>query len=154
MSAGAPSGSALDARVAAEVMGWTEVRHDEATGRWIGIPPDASAPEFVPAYSTDLGASWEVADRLSALGWGATTHLLADEYRLSVDPGGAALEAHRSIPVLCELDWVRNSTDHDRWTRLYHRPSAIADTPAVALCLAALDAVRVEPCSKDDAPPV
>ena len=61
-----PPGPRLDAWVAEWVMGWEDVRVTAAFGAthvlW-GNPPGQPGSVPVPAYSTDIAAAWEAADR-------------------------------------------------------------------------------------------
>lgn len=59
------AGHTLDARIAATVMGWQDVAVDErALGkRSQGIPP-GSHKQYVPYYSKDISAAWEVVEKM------------------------------------------------------------------------------------------
>lgn len=61
------SGRELDAAVAREVMGWWSVYYDDETftDEWSGRPGDKHAARaWVPPYSTNIAAAWEVVDEL------------------------------------------------------------------------------------------
>jgi len=122
------------------VMGWSDVSFDSERWESLGVPPGGTEPEPVPAYSSDIAASWQVVERLRTLGWSATIELLPDEYPLAGDRPGA--DAGHRVPVVCTLAWLPEGSADDTWKRLYHQPEAIADTAPHALCLAALAGVQ------------
>ena len=97
------AGRDLDALVALRVLGYA------------GFYPDGRGVEQWPAYSTDIGAAWEVVERVHSL----------DECHL-----------------LCLMRSIRGSWNA---SFLFGGPSHTADTAPLAVCLAALAAFDTEP---------
>ena len=104
----------IDARVAREVMGFVDHDNDSAF-------PTMKTPDgkivVCPPYSTDMNAAKEVVEKMRGLGWYLTLE--------SPCPGRTLWEAYFTH---CD-----NATKYHDWN---------ADTPAIAICLAALEAVK------------
>lgn len=57
-----PAGRELDALVAEKVMLWVV---DRLSNHWCGVPTNGTAlPSDIPSYSTDIGAAWEVVEKM------------------------------------------------------------------------------------------
>jgi hypothetical protein len=81
------AGRELDALVAEKVMGWRDVEPECYTpsGKALcGTAPDPSLSPwrngraYVPRFSEDIGAAWQVVEHLRAPGWTVDLHLPDD----------------------------------------------------------------------------
>ena len=135
------TGRELDAAVAEEVMGWSDVNGDEqhfmAPARRpsfgvTSVPPPLTGVALhgsrvrVPHYSTDIAAAWEVVERIGELGYGvvANTTGKVGEGQWRVAFMGLDFQFFDEVHM----------PDPDKW--------AWADTFPLAVCEAALKAVR------------
>lgn len=112
-------GRELDALIAERVMGWRNIPTASVPDRpW--IDEHGMGFQDLKPYSTDISAAWEVVEKLGGF-------LDLKRYVLIQGQG-----------MKCIADFVSH--------RAYGKPScsAIADTPAHAICLAALKAVEHE----------
>lgn len=134
-----PAGRELDALVAEKVMGEAVVEHGEeflrnAEGLWGSRPkltvlrpshrpnaPDGMRRLKLPAYSTDIAAAWEVVERL-----------------LSRKMYPDLVSSNYPVVWTCEVDSYSDpEAATDPWP-----VKACADTAPLAICRAALAAVR------------
>jgi hypothetical protein len=117
------AGRELDALVAEKVMGWSDVGNITIgmTTYVAGHRPKGEQT-VVPAYSTSMAAAWAVVDALRARG----LHLAFND----------TLSAWRVLFFTVGRFDTRYFTDGANYE--------FADTPAHAICLAALRAVGVE----------
>lgn len=122
---------ALDAEVHTRVMGLECFERD---GMWCERSPlstDFGGEPFVtqiPDYSSDIAAAWRVVERLMALGW--LFHVLTMSDGFVVNARGYKLPA--------DGDWPKAVMD-GRFVQ------EVGDTAALAICLAALEAVAGSP---------
>jgi hypothetical protein len=60
-----PAGREMDVLIAENVMGWAEIREEKYQGERVvaGRPPSETRLSFVPFYSTDIAAAWEVIEK-------------------------------------------------------------------------------------------
>ncbi len=124
-----PAGRELDALLAEHVMGWGQVQPDcyVHDGKdWCGTDPNGggyygdTGRKIVPHFSSDIAAAWQVVERLR-LDW--------SEFHLSRGPRGWS----------CLLA--------DSLTRRPHIEVCNCDAASLAVCRAALLAVRKEAAS-------
>ena len=117
------AGPQLDALIAEKVMDWASMCFT-MMGAPVGIPPDGDLPRDIPHYSTDIKAAWEVVERVEADSW----HFrLAGPKCRSAE--GKIVDGHDAL--FLDLRSERLSAH------------AIAETPTLAICRAALKAVGV-----------
>ena len=95
-----PAGRALDARVHERVFG------QEAYERGEYVP-------HLPYYSTDLAASWQVAEYLASQGYRVDSHA-----------------------------WIGGTASITLYSPIDDEESFVGDTPAIAICRAALAVAR------------
>lgn len=62
------AGGDLDAAIAEKVMGWTALFQVDGNGLWAGLSDGSERPAYVPSYSTDIAAAWQVVENLRARG--------------------------------------------------------------------------------------
>lgn len=131
-------GRKLDALIAEKVMGWTDVDTNPDDGpmmangkRGMGLPPYKGPPknrvyESFPSYSTDMGDAWRVVEKIN----------LFDEHAL----------------FKCTWETDENGNNNPNIWKVakrvggweYQKLVAEAQTPAHAICLAALKAIGHE----------
>ena len=127
----------LDAQVAERIFGWVRLDRSASSKpdelyppgvRPDSVPPgyrDAhhTAPEFraVPAYSTSIAAAWQVVERFEADGWKVCVA------KGELFPGDEESE-------LWECYFQKPAPDGGVW-----EPEGHAETPALAICRAALE---------------
>ena len=117
------AGPDLNALVAETVMGWTPITHygERGTGFWSTTGSESDGPwiadEQIPAYSTDISAAWEIVERLRLAGC---------TVRLCGEPAADLRWNWR-----CTVTGMAKGYESGIW-------SGSADTPALAICLAAL----------------
>lgn len=109
-----PAGHELDTLVAERVMGWTRIRQRD-NGSWQMTAPTGQESAYVPTFSTDIAAAWQVVEHFVAKGWGMT--ILSPSHWAEV--GWTA--------------WIDGEFTHEK---------AEADTSPLAICRAALAAVK------------
>lgn len=121
-----------DAWVAEKVMGWTRVRAtyrlapdgDDVDYNWVWIPPQfAGNPEYarvLPQYSTSLSAAWKVVEKIER----ETDRRLVLTYH---DHWGERIAMFESGDPAISTAWSHG------------------ETPAIAICKAALLAVEEQP---------
>ncbi len=107
---------------------------------WSGTGDDAEVLGFVgPHFSTDIAAAWTVVEHFRMRGWLVTVKDMPPGYPyLSGDD--PLLKLHRR--AVCEMQWMPLSTAADCRRSIYRHPRGAADTPAEAICRAALEAVE------------
>lgn len=130
------AGRELDAKIAEQVMGWEDVQSGcyTPTGQeWCGTRRDDPGPwgtyrHFVPRYSTQIAAAWEVVTHLETQGF-RLANLRCPHPDMRYDQG------------LWAANFVRDEFREGRWqTDLCE--DGWGETPTEALCLAALCASR------------
>ncbi|MDQ4121691.1 MAG: hypothetical protein M3209_09625 [Acidobacteriota bacterium] len=104
--------------------------------------PDRRADEPA-AYSSLINMAWIVVEHLREQGWLVYVSALPDDYPF---PAAKPLTDEMQMPkrAACSMDWIGKQTAEDVLRRSKNQPFAIAETPALAICLAALKAVEAE----------
>lgn len=112
------AGRELDALVAERVMGWTKTIVDNYP--WQILPPDATElkAKSCPHYSTDIAAAWQVVEKLR-------------QDRLYIE-------------IVSEAEYFRCEVNHYTPAAYQFKTEQHADTAPLAICLAALEAVRTD----------
>ena len=115
------------------VCGWPIVSDGER-GCWrdncsLRPPPRIRADEPQP-YSTEITAAWQVVEKLKADGFGVILN----------DTGGG---------VAYRVRFWRDDWSIDDWVRAPDAQTVWADTAPLAICLAALEAVRARPTEQE-----
>ena len=110
-----PAGREMDVLVA-ELMGWTNLYN--RFGNEMGYRPLATHSSFIPDYSADIAAAWEVIEKLHAAG-----------RFMCLDALGFDGEKWR-----CFFAWTQIEKQQYPWI-------GEADTAPLAVCRAALKAV-------------
>jgi hypothetical protein len=120
------AGRELDAEVARVVMGWTDIVVSDigAFGHPLILKPEW-ARIIVPHYSTDIGAAWEIVQRMRALGWS-----------LVIGLNGAATNQNGAKFIRAAYLLGFSIFDGDRSDGY----DAVAETASLAISLAALAA--------------
>lgn len=123
------AGRELDTLVAEKLMGWelADLSHHNYGTIVVAGPPGATlSPGSIPCYSTDIGATWEVVEKLRA-----------DEYEVDI-------RVCYSTPHKCAHPWsvyiVESGVD-----KPFGRASTChAESAPLAICLAALKVKGIE----------
>jgi ABA sandwich protein len=160
MSEPLKAGRELDALIAARVMGWTV--YEEYVMGWAshggsmmqlyqgpGLPRADGSLWSVEAFkpSTDIAAAWEVVGKIREMRRAANELLAAGCIDGDDTPSG---EIYDHVAFVLEL-----SPDCSQWeVNIYDPPSMYAtgikaDTAPLAICLAALRAVRARPTEQE-----
>lgn len=140
------AGLDLDVMLAERVMKWKRISINEPIrlhweeGGYIcdGIPYTFSGTAnrmgkmFTP--SRDYTDAWEVAEKLSTIGWLVKAQIM---------PTGSSWLNDEAHPVsnkhaYCDLSWVRIDTQDDIHKKIYIHPYSLADTIMLAIGQAAL----------------
>lgn len=115
------AGRELDALVAEKVMGFSPVEWSGQPGDMALVYGDQETGGIVPRYSTNVGAAWQVVEKMSALSWRAT---------VCWAPADAWNAEERAV-----VTYSGGETNQDDI-------EAIAPTVPLAICLAALKVVE------------
>lgn len=136
-------GRELDALIAEKVMGWSDVRMmDHIQGRDLAgiVPPSRETYEFVPNYSTNIAAAWQVVRHLRGLGWIVRVQEMPEGLPFLAGTGwegGPDVE----LPGRASCSLHGNPIIDKRLGRSFVHPIIeLAETPEVAICRAALTA--------------
>lgn len=116
------AGHELDEVVAVEVMGWVEVEATDVVGQRSGIEPGTDYFRRVPEFSTEMAAVWRVVEKMATL---------------TPDPWMLTL---KNWNYYGNRTWTAEFTSHPLGPP---RVEAQAETAPLAICRAALQAVKV-----------
>lgn len=136
------AGRELDALVAERVMGWESITDELEIAKREGVPEDVDSKRWhrkqvwfkgnermaceecgtLPGYSTSIAAAWEVVNHLLCHGW--------DEKHF--------FQLHYDNVDLWDASFYKESSSDGGGPEGW----GTADSPALAICLAALKAVR------------
>lgn len=156
------TGRELDRAVAIEVMGYTKgpAPHNAC---WCLLPPgvsseDTQTPEgpcrdwdrFLPRFSIDETSAWRVARLMRSRGYLVVIKFMPQKFAF-IDPGDPSeYNPHPSSEIsgsegkaYCDFQWIPVDDDEDVRRRMHHN-AQMAATAEVAICRAALTAVRYE----------
>jgi Phage ABA sandwich domain len=112
------------------------------------FPLDSPPGRFrLPAYSYEIADAWLVVDKLREMGFLVTVKDMPEGYPF-VAGNDAAVDAKLHVRAICELYFVRRfDSEQTRPVlsrKFWHAPTTMGDTPAEAICRAALCVLELD----------
>ena len=134
---------ALDARVAGEVMSWTELtppspRADGLSCSWRGKPKAATSTNYwVPCFCQEIEAAWRVVKQLRSEGWLVIVKEMPEGFPyLAGDDWTRDPKVHVRSYVSAQWMPLKTAEDCRRFVGLH--PDGMGDSAPVAICRCAL----------------